>query len=167
MKHRRPPRLPDAAYIGPVRIFFTMCTFHRRTSFVSRAAFESAYGQLVRTADECAVEIIAHCFMPDHLHMLMAGLTESSDLKQCADLFRRRAGRAYRRLRRERLWQEGYFDQSLRETDATFDVVCYILANPVRAGLCARPSEYEFMGSSRYAIEDLLLSVQWRPDHVD
>ena len=168
MKHRRPPRLPDADYIGPVRIFFTMCTFDRETHFTNRELVETMRGQLLHTTDEYAVEVIAYCFMPDHLHMLWTGSTETSDLKRCAGRFRQRGGLRYRRGRRGRLWQEGYFDQTLRESDATFDVVSYILANPVRAKLCATPSEYAFfMGSSRYAIDDLVLSVQWRPDSMD
>jgi len=32
----------------------------------------------------------------------------------------------------------------------------YILANPVRAGLVSHPSEYPYLGSSRYSIKELL-----------
>jgi len=115
-----------------------MCTFKRQVRFVDRTVVTPIFDQLLRTGNEGAVEIMAHGFMPDHFHVLLAGTTESSDLKHCADLFRRRAGCLYRRSHRDRLWQEGYFDRTLRDSDATIDVVAYILNNPVVAGRAKR-----------------------------
>jgi hypothetical protein len=42
MVHRRPPRLPHSEYIGPVRIFFTMCTFERRARFTTSSSVDHA-----------------------------------------------------------------------------------------------------------------------------
>jgi hypothetical protein len=39
-------------------------------------------------------------------------------------------------------------------------VVSYILGNPLRAGLVSGVEEYQFMGSQKYAIEDLADFVQ-------
>jgi len=49
------------------------------------------------------------------------------------------------------------------DKDDTFDVVSYIVANPVRAGMCESACEYPFSGSSRYSLQELAESVQWRP----
>jgi len=102
--------------------------------------------------------------MEDHLHALVAGSVEQANAKEFAAVFRQKAGFHFRRQRGERLWQEGFFDKVLRERDATFDVVSYILANPVRAGLCADPASYPYSGSSRYSLEEVVTSIQWRPD---
>jgi hypothetical protein len=64
------------------------------------------------------------------------------------------------------LWQEGFFDRSLREQDATFDVVSYILENPIRAGLSADAVSYPYAGSRRYSLDEIAASVQWRPDSL-
>ena len=32
----------------------------------------------------------------------------------------------------------------------------YVIANPVRAGLVSHPSEYPYLGSFRYSIQELL-----------
>jgi len=165
--HRRPPRLADSDYLGATHIFFTMNTFRRQHHFTSAAAVKPILSELLRTTGECAVETIAYCFMPDHLHTLLAGTAVTSNLKACANRFRRRAGKDYRRLHTGRLWQEGYFDRSLRSSDAIIDVVAYILNNPVRAGLCRAPGEYPFSGSDRYTLEDLASAVQWKPDSVE
>src|SRR5262245_66500693 len=67
MRHRRPPRLPDAEYVGPTQIFFTMNTFKRRPHFTTGAVVLPILDELLHTTRECAVETIAYCFMPNHL----------------------------------------------------------------------------------------------------
>lgn len=51
----------------------------------------------------------------------------------------------------------------LRKEDRTVDVVSYIVANPVRRGLCRTVCEYPYSGSSRYELADLVNAVQWKP----
>jgi putative transposase len=163
MRRRRPPRISAEDYRGGVRIFFTMCTFQRRPLFGCCEFTHAVIEILLRTAKEFDVEITAHCFMPDHVHMLVEGRSETADQTKFASVFRQRTGYAYRRTRKDRLWQEGYFDRSLRRCEQTIDVVAYIVGNPVRARLCEAPEQYPFTGSSRYRIEDLADAVQWRP----
>jgi hypothetical protein len=102
--------------------------------------------------------------MEDHLHALVAGSTERADPMRFAKIFRRKAAYHYRLQRGVRLWQEGFFDKVLREHDATFEVVSYIIANPVRAGLCVDAMSYPYSGSTRYSLEEIATSVAWRPD---
>ena len=47
-----------------------------------------------------------------------------------------------------RLWDKGYYDRVLRDSEATEAVAPYILANPVRAGLVKSIEDYPFLGSS-------------------
>jgi putative transposase len=163
MSHRRPPRLADSEYVGATRIFLTMCTFERRRYFASRVSIDIVFRQLLRTSATRTVEIIAYCFMPDHFHALVAGTSEGSNLHQFFQRFRQQSGFHHQSATGQRLWQDGYFDRSLRKEDDTFDVVSYILANPVRAGLCATAVDYQFSGSSRYSLEQIATYVQWRP----
>lgn len=163
MRKRRPPQLPDSEYLGGVRIFFTMCTFRRKRYFESVSIAEKVQDELLRTASSHGVEIIAYCLMPDHLHFLSSGTDATSNTKGFVVRFRQKSGHAHRRLCGNRLWQDGYFDRTLRAEDATLDVVSYIVANPVRAGLCRSPVEYDFAGSSRYPLSELSSSVQWGP----
>jgi hypothetical protein len=48
----------------------------------------------------------------------------------------------------------------LRAEEATRDVVKYIIANPVRAGIVATPEEYRFWGSLLYTRKELLEFIQ-------
>ena len=140
-----------------------MCTFNRNEYFSDIAAGQRVCAQLLSTAPAWDVEIVAYCFMPDHLHVLVEGMTESADCRKCADVFRRTSGFYFRREHRKRLWQEGHFDRVLREEDATLDVVSYIVLNPVKAGLCADASAYPLLGSSRYELSALLTATEWDP----
>jgi REP element-mobilizing transposase RayT len=97
--------------------------------------------------------------MPDHLHALIEGLAENSDLLKCTKMFRQRSGHSYRAQNDGRLWQEGYVDRFLRTEEATIDVARYVVGNPIRAGLCDDVREYPQLGSSRYTIEELIASL--------
>jgi hypothetical protein len=56
---------------------------------------------------------------------------------------------------RRPLWQKGYYEHVLRNDEATLATAKYILENPVRAGLVAKPRDYEFAGSFVLAAEQL------------
>jgi len=136
-----------------------MCTFERRAYFTDNRTVDVIRAELLRTASAYDVEVIAYCFMPDHLHVVIEGMTENADLLKFTAMFRQRSGHRYRQLHNGYLWQEGYVDRSLRKDEATLDVVTYIVANPLRAGLCRDVREYPFVGSSRYSLEEMIDSL--------
>jgi len=104
----------------------------------------------------CEFALIAYCFMPDHLHVLAAGQSESADLCDFVKRFKQSSGFAYRKIHKEGLWQPGYHERILRDDEASEAVVRYILANPVRAGLTKEVGEYRFAGSGVYELSELL-----------
>jgi putative transposase len=159
MTHRRPPRLRAELYRGPQRIFITMCTFERRASFETALHVNSVCEELLRTAGDYDVDVVAYCFMPDHLHALLKGHSNASDVAKCVAMFRQRSGHRYRRQFGSRIWQEGYYDRVLREEDDTLEIARYIAANPVRAGLCQDACEYPYLGSSCYSLDVLVRSL--------
>jgi REP-associated tyrosine transposase len=73
--------------------------------------------------------------MPDHVHLLVEGLSASSDLKRFAKMAKQRSGGVHRRRCGQRLWQEGYFDRVLRDRDDPSAIARYIIDNPIEAGL--------------------------------
>src|ERR1700681_2845091 len=103
MRHRGPPRLPGDCYSGAHRVFLTMCTDKRKEYFSDAVIAESIRTQLLSTAPRWHIEIVAYCFMPDHLHLLVEGKSEGADCRTYADAFRRTSGFHFRRERRRRL----------------------------------------------------------------
>ena len=94
--------------------------------------------------------------MPDHLHVLAAGQSESADLCDFVKRFKQSTGFAYRKTHKESLWQPGYHERILRDDEATEAIVRYILANPVRANLTKEIGEFRFAGSDVYELPELL-----------
>src|SRR6476620_8507351 len=109
MHQRRPPKLHPECYRGPQPIFLTMCTFERNPAFEIAGNVERARVELLRTSTAYDIELLAYCFMPDHLHALLEGISDRADAAKCVAMFRQRSGHDYRRRTGRRLWQEGYF----------------------------------------------------------
>ena len=72
-----------------------------------------------------------------------------------ARVAKQRTGYEYRRISIDSLWQKGYFEHVLRDDEAMSDAAKYILANPVRGGLCTEPRDYPFEGSLVWSKEQL------------
>ena len=162
MKPRRPFRLRSFDYMGPHRYFLTLCTFGRHRPFEQPQRVAMVREQFLRTAAEERFEILAYCFMPDHVHLLVEGTAESADLQRFVKVAKQRSGFLHRRHYGQFLWQEGYHDRVLRNDEQTIDVVRYIISNPVREGLVKSVADYPFSGSERIAIEALVEDVQTR-----
>jgi putative transposase len=143
----RPHRLPDFPYVGRQRYSLTFCTHQRRTLFKDANVVEEAVRQILRSARSHDFAIVAYCFMPDHLHLLVEGQSDTADLIAVAHAVKQRIAYQYRRTHDITVWQKGYYERVLRDDEATLTVAKYVLENPVRAGLVAEPQDYPFSGS--------------------
>jgi len=162
MLHLR-PRLDASVYIGLRRYFLTFCTSGRRHWFRSTEIVDAVHGQILHAAVEMQMEEIAYCFMPDHLHLLIEGCTETADCLAFVHRAKQSSGYGFARQRRERLWQPSFYDRILRDEESTLPFVRYTLDNPVRAGIAETVDQYPFLGSPRYTIREVLEAVAWRP----
>jgi len=155
----RPPRIKGFDYVGPFRYFLTFCTINRRATFEDAAAVALVLAQFRRTAHEWSFAILAYCFMPDHVHLLVEGTTARADLRRVAKRLKQGSGQAWKFRTGSRLWQEGYYDHVLRPQDDAKSVVRYIVENPVRAALVARVSDYPHLGSDLWTLDELIGSL--------
>jgi putative transposase len=113
----------------------------------------------LRTAEDERFEVLAYCFMPDHLHLLVEGASNTSDLQTFVKAARQYSGRAHANVHGAALWQEGYHERVLRHDQDARTVARYILENPVRAGIVRAATEYPYMGSAVWSVSDLLRST--------
>ncbi|MDP2950019.1 MAG: transposase [Chloroflexota bacterium] len=74
---------------------------------------ESCIETLRSCSEKHGFAVLAYCFMPDHLHLLVEG-GAGSDVPQFMKDFKQRTGYACRRVSEEALWQKSYYDQILR-----------------------------------------------------
>src|SRR5687767_4365739 len=125
----RPRRLAAFDYQGYHRYSLTICTHDKRPLFVTSDVVDLVTDQIRFTASEQDIEIPVYSFMPDHLHVLAAGIAECANLPRFMRLMKQRAAWRFSRRSRTKLWQDGYFDRVLRGDEATRDVIRYIIAN--------------------------------------
>jgi REP element-mobilizing transposase RayT len=72
-------RLPRFDYRGRRSYAFVLTTFERQPYFCDREV-ASVLEQIVQSAAIEGFAIPAHCFMPDHLHLVVRGTDEASHL---------------------------------------------------------------------------------------
>ncbi len=155
----RPRRLDCFSYIGLARYFLTFCTYNRQDIFRDAAVVECTIKQFRDVASRESFAVLAYCLMPDHAHLLVEALQETSNLRRFAKLAKQHSGATYAQIWRGRQWQEGYYDRVLREDEDAKRVARYILNNPVRAALVSTPVEYPYLGSDVWTLQELLESI--------
>jgi REP element-mobilizing transposase RayT len=101
--------------------------------------------------------------MPNHVHLLVEGDDGCAPLAEFVKRAKQYAGFYGKRISGEAVWQTGYFERVLRETEDTRTVVAYILDNPVRCGLVENARDYPLSGSGMYGMSDLVDIVQIAP----
>jgi REP element-mobilizing transposase RayT len=97
--------------------------------------------------------------MPDHVHLLVEGRTITSDARRFMNRAKQYSGQYHSQRFGRGLWQRYGYERVLRTEEAMSDVARYILANPVRAGLVAKPEGYPFSGSVVHELKDVLDAV--------
>ena len=163
MRTGNPGHLKGFEYVGLHRYFLTFCTHNRQRHFVVPERVNLVLTQIVRIASDTCFAIVAYCFMPDHVHLV---LEAQSDASNCLEFIRRAtqfSGFYFKQTFGMRLWQRYGWEHVLRNNETTLGVARYTLENPVRAGLVRRVEEYPFCGSTVYSVVDILEAVQMRP----
>jgi putative transposase len=150
---RKKIRLLPSRYIGKQIYFLTLCCEDRRPIFANESLGHWLVTELLKSAAEEGFAIHAYCVMPDHVHVLAEGLTETCHLVRFISSFKQQTAFCYKKKMGSRLWQSRYYDHILRKPMATDAVAWYIWLNPVRKGLCPTPQDYALSGS---------LTVDWR-----
>ena len=114
---------------------------------------QSVLDEIERVAEAEHFRVLAYCFMPDHLHLLVEGESDTADLQRFVKRWKQTTGFDYAKARGCRLWQVGFFDHVLRCDEDTERHALYILGNPIRARLTKAIGEYPFAGCVRTWVE--------------
>ena len=142
MAHQSHLRLGRVSLPGQPYHIIT-ATHGRLPLFADMAAARAVIQVMRRMHGEGWLHSHAWVLMPDHLHWLFT-LGEHASLSIVMNRFKSGSAHAVRALRCEagKLWQTGYFDHGIRAEEDLRVIARYIVANPVRAGLCGSVAEY-------------------------
>ncbi|CDF86036.1 Conserved hypothetical protein [Pseudomonas knackmussii B13] len=98
-------------------------------------------------ATDC-LQSLAWVLMPDHLHWLF--LLNEGSLEQAMQRFKSRSAIIANTSsnRTGKVWQSGFHDRAIRREEDLKAVARYVIANPLRAGLVKRISDYPFWNAA-------------------
>ena len=149
-KHRLDPEI----YTGKILVSFTLCIKDRRELFTDEKVFLFFESMLLNelTISDCCAYV--YLFMPEHVHLVLAGNTEDSDIKKCLDMYKKKTGFWLYKNNPSIKWQKDYYDHVLRKEEDLETVIQYILNNPVRAGIVDNWKQYKFKGSTVYYLNE-------------
>jgi REP element-mobilizing transposase RayT len=113
------------------------------------------------TRDVARWSVLAYCLMPNHVHLVV-----DADVPELSLAMHRVNGLYAQRFNRIRgftghLFQGRFHSKPVREEAALPGALRYVVMNPVRAGLCARPENWRW--SSYRAVAGL----EWAPRFLD
>jgi putative transposase len=129
--------------------FVTFCCYHRSalcTAHATGQVFESALERVRRSFRLC---VYGYVVMPEHVHLLLSepkcgALADAlKSLKQ--GVSRRLIGNA------GHFWQKRYYDFNVRNHAQFVEKLRYLHRNPVKAGLCERPEDWQWSSFRHYA----------------
>ena len=164
MWQNRVRRAKGFDYLGYQRYLITLTTRFRARSFADPPGADALSAQIGPFFAVRHFDVLAYCVMPDHVHLLLEGASDDADLREAVRSFKQRTGYDWKQRMGTQLWQPGFHDRVMRESDETRRVVRYILHNPVRAGLVKDAREYRWSGSSRYTFDELIEHAgDWTP----
>ncbi|MCP5539367.1 MAG: hypothetical protein H7A53_02485 [Akkermansiaceae bacterium] len=169
-RHSYLRRLSPDAYRGHAYVHWSLTIEGRRRSWLTpefHATFRELLGHTAFRQSVCAP---LYCLMPDHLHLLWVGFSESSDQRKAMRFLRARTNKMLLNPGGFE-WQKQPYDNVLREKDRNRDafpsVAAYIRENPLRAGLVdseSKLSNYPYLGCHLPGYPDISI---WDRDFWD
>ena len=137
----------------------------KQSTFFCDDDYRSYLRLLRENLTNAKVEIWAYCLMPNHVHLVAVPETDTS----LARLFRSTHHR-YARMVNARngwqghLWQERFYSSVMDERHL-LAAVRYVELNPVRAGLCQKPTQWRWSSVHAHLNDSPDPVVNSRPMH--
>ena len=105
----------------------------RRAVLNDAAKAQPVVDQFLIAARQFDLEVIAYCAVLDHFHGLVRGLSAPSDFRAFMKTWKPKSGYEWKQKYGERLWQSGYHERVLRQSDSPAAFVKYIQENLIRS----------------------------------
>lgn len=155
MRPARPKRLPRDRYLGERTVAFHAAILNRKPVFTNDQTLGAQVELLEKASREFRCVVPIYCFMPDHAHIMIMGISAEADLLSAMSKFKMLSGTW---LYRKKLpaWQKDFFDHVMRVGEDWRHHASYLANNPVRAGLASDWSLYPFTGSIGCDLQDIV-----------
>jgi REP element-mobilizing transposase RayT len=91
-------------------------------------------------------QVICYCIMPNHVHIVFTIFDAGKSLSDIMKLIKGRSAISINKLldRKGNLWQAESFDRLIREEKEMYNIIKYVLLNPVKANLVSDWKDCEY-----------------------
>jgi putative transposase len=148
-------RLDRKEYIGQKRISFTLCIKERKKLFCNKSIVDKFVEILRIVLLKHKIKNWIYVFMPDHLHLVVEGLNENSDIYRALVEFKQKTGIIMKKYK----WQKDFYDHIHREEENIFNSLWYVINNPIGKELAKEPLEYFGIGSLDFNINEIIKKI--------
>ena len=155
----RKHRLPKQYNQGKVTDAFTICIKGNNKPFINSDIIKYLSDMLASCVIDKKCFVPVYCFMPDHLHLIISGTSDDSDVWKAIVLFKQKTGYWMSKSNKTFKWQKDFYDHVIKNHEQLAVQVRYILDNPVRQGLVKTWKDYPFHGAIGCAINDALHGI--------
>ncbi|MEO0288559.1 MAG: transposase [candidate division WOR-3 bacterium] len=149
-------RLDRDCYKGTIQASFTICIKNRENIFTNEVIVYSFVEILKESLRKFDCKNWVYVFMPDHLHLVLEGNSEKSDLWKAIVYFKQKSGYWLSKNGYNAMWQKDFYDHIFRKEEDLKKQIRYILENPVRKELIDDWVHYKFKGSIDYDLSEIL-----------
>jgi putative transposase len=139
-QRRRPHHEVRPVSHRPTIVFITVCTKNRRSILASAKVHDA----LIETWSNATAWLVGrYVVMPDHVHLFATPGPQPLALENWIAFWKSRLARNVG----TGIWQEGYWDRTLRDGESYAEKWEYVRDNPVRKGLVGNAKDWPFAGS--------------------
>ncbi|MGI8824061.1 MAG: REP-associated tyrosine transposase [Chloroflexota bacterium] len=129
--------------------YFTICAASQLSPFGEGRFAGIAVDCLVGQQSKSGCRLDVYCVMPNHIHVIVTPILEGSSSLLYIDRFKGSCGREMRLAGwTGKVWQGRSYDRVVRNDQSLHEIARYILANPIRKGLCEHVDDYPWSGIS-------------------
>lgn len=126
--------------------FVTLCT-HARRPILADESSHAVFRAFCAAGETHGIFVGRYVLMPDHMHLFVMFARGSVTLSSWVKSLKNTLSKKWRATGISAPhWQKGFFDHVLRSSDSYSQKWDYVAANPVRAGLVARESDWPWSG---------------------
>ena len=138
---------------NPDDIFFITFVTRDRSPWIARNdLYEPLLDEMKRLTRILKVKYKAWAILPDHLHWLLR--PGGADYSNAVSAFKRGFGAEMKRKallgKGGRLWQDRFWEETIRDDDHLRNSIEYIHYNPVKHGLVVSPGEWRYSSFHSY-----------------
>ena len=136
---------PGRLFSPPGTYFVTFLTWQRRRLFVVENCVKLFLQTMYRYRREGRLQIHAFVVMPEHVHLLLTP-AQNVTIERAVQLIKGGYSHAFGTTwgRNKEIWQRGFTDHRIRDSEDYVNHQDYIHQNPVERKLVISPSEYRY-----------------------